>query len=98
MGKAKRPGSLGVGTLNPLLQFAVADGSGEGQHVPDVAHTGQVHDAALKAKAEAGVTGGAVLPQIQIEAVVLGIQTQLVHAGKEGIVIILTLAAADAQA
>ncbi len=49
----------GKGTV---LQIAVAHGSGERQHIPDVAHTGQIHDAALKAQTEACVTGGAVLP------------------------------------
>ena len=56
-----------------ILQFAVAHGSGEGQHVADVAHAGQVHDTALKSKAKAGVTAGAVLAQIHVETVILGI-------------------------
>ena len=41
------------------LQIAVAYGSGEGQHIPDVAHTGEVHDTALKAQAEAWASSAA---------------------------------------
>ena len=54
------------------LQFAVAHGTGEGDGVPDVANAGQIHDTALKAQAETGVAGRAVLAQIHVEAVVLG--------------------------
>ena len=43
------------------LQIAVVNGSGEGNHVADVAHAREIHDAALEAQAEAGVTGRAVL-------------------------------------
>ena len=53
------------------LQVAVAHGSGERKHVPDVAHAGEVHDAALKAQTVARVTGGAVLAQVKIEGIVL---------------------------
>ena len=42
-----------------VLQFAVAHGTGEGENVADVGHAGQVHDTALEAQTEAGVTGGA---------------------------------------
>ena len=38
-----------------LLQFAVAHGAGERNGVPDVAHAGEIHHAALEAQAEAGV-------------------------------------------
>ncbi len=83
------------GGLLLLLQVAVANGSGEGNGVPDVADTGQVHDATLEAQTEARVTGGAVLAQIQIESVVLGLHAQLLDTGLQNVVVVLTLAAAD---
>ena len=64
-----------------MLQFAVADGSGEGDGITDVADAGQIHDAALEAQAEAGMAGRAVLAQIQVEVVILGIHTQLLDTG-----------------
>lgn len=73
-----------------FLQIAVVDGSGEGDHIPDVAHAGEVHDAPLKAQAEAGVTGGTVLPQVQIEAVILLPEAQLPDAVQEDVVVVLT--------
>ena len=77
-----------------VLQLAVTHGSGEGDGIPDVADAGQIHDAALEAQAEAGMTGGAVLAQVQVEVVVLGIHTQLFDAGLQNLVVVLTLAAA----
>ena len=62
------------------LQFAVIDRAREGNHIADVAHTGQVHDAALKAKTEARVPSRTILAQIKIEAIVFGFQSELVHA------------------
>ena len=64
------------------LQLAVIHCSWEWDHVTDVAHTSQVHHAALKAQTEAGVTGGAIFAQIQVELIILFLQSQLVHAGK----------------
>ena len=78
-----------------ILQFAVADGSGEGDSVADVADTGQVHDAALEAQTEACVTGGTVLAQIHVEVVVLGVHAQLFDTALQQLVIVLTLRAAD---
>ena len=87
---------LGFDSCDKELQLTVIYGSGEGQYIADVAHAGQIHDAALKAQTEACVAGGAVLAQIQIEVVILGLKTQLVHACYQLIVVILTLASADA--
>ena len=64
------------------LQLAVIHRSWERNDIADVAHTSQVHHAALKAQTETGVTGGAVFAQIQVELVILFLQSQLVHAGK----------------
>ena len=87
---------LGVAKTNFYeLQLAVIYSSWEWDHVADVAHTSQVHHAALKAQTEAGVTGGAVFAQIQVELVILFLQSQLVHAGKQLLVVVLTLASAD---
>ena len=85
---------MGGAPYNFLLQLAVAHGSGEGQHIADVAHTGQVHHAALEAQTETGVTAGAVLPQVQIEVVVFGVHTQLLDSALQQLVVVLTLAAA----
>ena len=78
-----------------VLQFAVADGSGEGDGVADVADAGEVHDAALEAQAETGVAGGTVFAKIHIEVVVLGLHAQLFDTGLQQIVVVLTLGAAD---
>ena len=77
------------------LQVAVADGSGEGKHVPDVAHAGEVHDAALKAQTVARVTGGAVLAQVEIEGIVLRLHAKFFDAVLQDVEVVLTLAAAD---
>ena len=77
------------------LQFAVSDSAREGQHVADVSDAGEVHDTALEAQAEAGMAGGAVLPEIQIEVVGCLVHAQLADAGEELVVVVLTLAAAD---
>ena len=63
--------------LEFCLQLAVVDGAGEGDGVADVADASHVHDHTLKAQTEAGVTGGAVLAQIQVEVVVGGVHAQL---------------------
>ena len=41
-------------------------------HIPDVAHSREVHDHPLKAQAEACVLAGAVAPQVAVPPVVLG--------------------------
>ena len=78
-----------------VLQFAVLDRSREREHVADVADAGQVHHAALEAEAEARVPRRAVLPQVEIEGVVLRIQSELLHTAEQHVVVVLTLAAAD---
>ena len=52
-------------------KLAVADGPGERKDVTDIAHAGQVHDAALEAQAKAGVPDRTVFAQIQVELVLL---------------------------
>ena len=42
-----------------ILDIAVINCSGERDNVADVAHTGYIHNATLKAKSEACMTGGA---------------------------------------
>ena len=76
-------------------KIAVVDCAREGDDVADIAHAGQVHDAALEAEAEAGVAGRAVLAQVKIEAVVLFLQAKLMHAVAQRLEVVLTLAAAD---
>ena len=82
------------GTAGILLQFTVAYGSGEGEYITDVGNTGQVHHAALETQTETGVTGRAVLAQIHVEVVVGRIHAQLLNAGLQQLVVILTLRAA----
>jgi len=77
------------------LQFTVIYGSGEGYNITDVTHTGQIHNASFKAKTKARVSYGAVSSQIQIEIVVLLVQTKLLHSLLQQLQLILTLAAAD---
>ena len=76
------------------LEFRVAGRAREGQHVADVGNTGEVHDHAFKAHAEASMLDGAVLAQFQIPPVVLGIEAELFHACGEYIQTLFTLAAA----
>lgn len=73
------------------LQFAVANRAGEGQRVANVADAGEVHNHPLKAQAEAGMTVGAVLAEVEVEAVVLLLEPQLPDAGQEGVVVVLAL-------
>ena len=76
------------------LQLAVVDGAGEGNGIADVADAGHVHDHALEAQAEAGMTGGAVLPKIHVEIVVGGVHAQLADTVFQDLVVVLALAAA----
>ena len=59
-----------------VLEVGVAGGAGEGQDVADVRDAGEVHDHALEAHAEAGVLRGAVLAQLQIPPIVLGVEAE----------------------
>src|SRR5699024_2904386 len=77
------------------LQFAVIYSPRERDYVADVGHAGEVHDAALKAKAESSVAGGAVFAQIQVEFVIFRAKSQFIHAGQQLLVVVLPLAAAD---
>ena len=54
-----------------------------------------VHDAALKAEAEARVAGRAVFAQVEIELIVLLLQAAFMHTLHERVIVVLTLAAAD---
>ena len=78
-----------------LLQFAGSHGTREGQDVTDVAHTCQVHDAALEAQAETGVADTAVAAKVEIELVTLFVEAEFVHALLEFFEVLFTLAAAD---
>ena len=84
-----------ISALPGILQVAVVDRSGEGDNIPNVAHTGQVHHAPLKSETEAGVAGRAIFSQVQVKAVILFPEAQFVDAAQEDIITILPLAAAD---
>src|SRR5699024_12619761 len=77
------------------LDLRVAHGTGMQLYVPDVADAGEVHHHALEAQAETGVAAGAVAAQVQVPPVVLGVETQLVHALLQHLDTLLTLGAAD---
>ena len=49
-------------------------------HVADIAHTREIHHAALKAEAESRMAGRPVFSQIQIIIILLHIHTELLHA------------------
>ena len=78
-----------------FLQFAVVYGSRERNDVTDVAHTGQIHHAALESETESRMSCRTVLAQIKVELVVLFLESQLVDSCKELIVVVLSLASTD---
>ena len=65
------------------LQLAVADGSWERNHIADITHSGQIHDAALKTEPKACMARRAVFSQIQIKIIILRLKPELTHAGKQ---------------
>ena len=63
--------------------------------ITDVRYAREVHDHALEAETEAGVTARAVAAQIEVPPVVLGVKAELSHASGQHIEPFLTLRAAD---
>ena len=63
--------------------------------VADIGNAGEVHDQTLEAQTVACVSAGAVAAQIEVPPVVVGVQTQLVHACKQNVEALLALRAAD---
>ena len=78
-----------------LLKISVAGGAGMKLDVADVGNAGEVHDQTLEAQTVACVAAGAVAAKIEVPPVVVGVQTQLVHACKQNVEALLALRAAD---
>ena len=82
-------------TLSCSLQLAVIDRSREWDYIADIAHSGQIHNTSLKPKPEPCMPGGTISAKIQIELIILFLQIQFLHPGKQLIIVVLPLASAD---
>src|SRR4051812_9553707 len=80
---------------NPRSILGVAGGAREGDDVADIGQPAQEQNGALQTESEARVGHAAEAAQVEVPAVVVGVQPRLLHAAFEHVEALLALAAAD---